>query len=201
MTKSYPWEYHGDLTSDRLTTVGRLIADGRQAAVERNDAEAGDNSWTLGCSAFQFARFRILAAVDGDDHPWLTAIDRSMQLIFKIGQVPVRIYKGDADEPTGKTLHQTFGELRQLDFLFSEEDDGRDLAYRFAVETDFDGSVLAVKFVGLKGSSPAFMWDVPLDAVGTATGTVGRPATEVVQLDAPAVGHRKSDVGNKGGEA
>lgn len=201
MTKSFPWEYHPDLTPDRLMAVGQFIADARHDAVDRHDEAVGDNGWTLGCSAFQFARFRILTAVDGEEHEWLTAIDRSMQLIFQIGQVPVRMYKGYADEPTGRTLHQTFGELRQLDFLFAEEDEGRQLAYRYAVETDFDGSVLAVKFVGLHGHSPVFVWDVPLDANRTSLGTVGRPATDTVELGAPTVGSPKTDVGTKGGGA
>jgi len=201
MTKIHPWDYHTDLTPERLALVGQLIADGREKAVELHDPEAGDDNWTLGCRAFQFGRFRILRAIDGARYPWLTAIDRTMQLVFQIGQVPVRIYKGDAEEPTGRTLYQTFGELRQLDFLFNEGEEGRDLAYRFAVETDFDGSVMAVKFVGLNGDSPAFIWDVPLYGDKSAVGTVGRPATETVELDAPEVGPRKTGIESESGAA
>ena len=201
MTKIHPWDYHIDLTPERLALVGQLIADGRDKAVELQDIEAGDDNWTLGCRAFQFGRFRILRAVDGGRYPWLTAIDRTMQLVFQIGRVPVRIYKGEADEPTGRTLYQTYGELRQLDFLFDEGDEGRDLAYRFAVETDFDGGVLAIKFVGLHGDSPVFIWDVPLDGDKSAAGTVGRPATETVELNAPEVGPRKTDIDTEDGEA
>src|SRR5436853_21012 len=99
MSKAYPWEYHSDLSEDRLVVVAGLIADGRRTAVELFDEVAGDNGWTLGCRAFQFGRARILRAVDSGEYHWLTAIDRSLQLIFKIGEVPIRIYRGDADEP------------------------------------------------------------------------------------------------------
>src|SRR5690606_20255248 len=105
---------------------------------------------------------------------------------------PARIYKGEADEPTGRTLYQGFGELRQLDFSFHEGDEGRDLAYRFAVETDHDGSALAVKFVGLRGEAAVLSWDIPIDGEKSTVGAVGQPATEPVDLGAPPVGPRKS---------
>lgn len=167
-----------------------MLVDGRHAALERFDEEAGDNGWTHGCRAFQFCRHRILRAIDGGEFPWLTAIDRTLQLIFSIGDVPVRIYKGDAEEPTDRTMRQSFGELRQLEMLFPEHDEGRDLAYRFAVETDIDGSVLAVKFVGLRGESAGLIWDVPLDDLPAYAGTVGRAASESVELSPPSVGVR-----------
>lgn len=190
MSKIYPWDYHPHLTEDRLTLVAAMLVDGRHAALERFDEEAGDNGWTHGCRAFQFCRHRVLRAVDSGEYAWLTAIDRTLQLIFKIGDVPVRMYKGDAVEPTDRTLRQTFGELRQLEMLFPEHDEGRDLAYRFAVETDIDGGVLAVKFVGLRGESAVLIWDVPLDGLSAFTGAVGSAAMESVELAPPSVGLR-----------
>ncbi len=187
MSKVYPWEYHGDLTAERLQLVAGLIVSGRRAALERYDEEVGDNGWTLGCCAFQYGRDRILRAADGGEHRWLTVIDRSLQLTFKVGDVPVRIYRGEADEPTDRTLRQSLSELRQLSLLFSEHDEGRELAYRFAVETDMEGDVLAVKFVGLRGESAILSWDVPLDDADRSATTVGRPATESVELPAPSI--------------
>ncbi|NTI50978.1 hypothetical protein G6L94_21885 [Agrobacterium rhizogenes] len=198
MTKIYPWDYHSDLTEDRLCEVGAMIVDGRHAALDRYDEEAGDNGWTHGCRAFQFGRFRILKAIDGGEYPWLTAIDRSLQLIFKIGEVPVRIYKGLAEEPTGRTLRQSYGELQQLGLLFPECDEGHDLAYRFAVETDVDGTVIALNFVGLHGETAALNWSVPFDSALGFTGTVGREASESVELDAPPVGVRSGRVADEG---
>lgn len=201
MSRIYPWEFHSDLMAERLAIVARMIADGRQDAVERFDEEAGDNGWTLGCRAFQFGRARILRAADSGEYPWLDVIDRTLQLIFKIGEVPVRIYRGDADEPTDRTLRQSFCELRQLALLFDERDEGRDLAFRFAAETDVDGSVLALKFVGLRGETAVLNWDVPLDGDPLAAGAVGRPATESIELGAPivnmrGVGGKRGAVGN-----
>jgi hypothetical protein len=189
MTKTFPWEYHRDLTEDRLIAVARLIADGRQTAVELFDEEAGDNGWTLGCRAFQFGRARILRAVDDGAYNWLGVIDRTLQLVFTIGEVPVRMYRGEAEEPTDRTRRQSFNELRQLGFSFDDRDEGRDLAFRFAVETEIDGSVVAIKFVGLRGETAVLNWDVPIE-LGTLAGGVGQPATESVELAPPSIAVR-----------
>ena len=146
--------------------------------------------------AFQFGRARILRTADSGEYPWLDVIDRTLQLIFKIGEVPVRIYHGDADEPTDRTMRQSLNELKQLSLLFDEQDEGRALAYRFAIETGIDGAVLAVKFVGLRGKTAELNWDVPLDLTISAVGTVGRAATESIELTAPLVGVR--GIGDKG---
>jgi len=190
MSKIYPWDYHSDLTEERLSIIAQLIVDGRQTAVERHDEDAGDNGWTLGCSAFQFARARILWAADSGKHPWLSLIDRTLQLTFNIGSVPVRIYKGEAEEPTTRTLRQSLGELRQLSLLSYVDSYTPDLKYRFAVETDIDGSVAAVKFVGLDGETALLNWEVPYDHSLPAVAGIGRPATETVELPAPTVGVR-----------
>ena len=192
MSKKFPWDYHPDLTEDRLVTVARMIVDGRQTAVELFDEEAGDNGWTLGCRAFQFGRARILRAVDEAKYSWLDVIDRTLQLIFTVGEVPIRIYRGEAEEPTDRTRRQSLTELKQLGFSFDDRDEGRDLLFRLAVETDSDGSVLAVKFVGLRGETAVLNWNVPL-ALDATTGAVGRPASDSVELEAPSVGVRTRD--------
>ena len=126
MAKNYPWDDHSELTADHIVAVARMIVDGRQTAVELFDEEAGDNGWTLGCRAFQFGRARISRAVDNGTHDWLGVIDRTLQLIFTIGEVPVRIYRGEAEEPTHRTMRQSLNELRQLGFSFDERDEGRE---------------------------------------------------------------------------
>ncbi|MGK7863852.1 hypothetical protein [Falsiroseomonas sp. E2-1-a4] len=196
--KQFPWEYHPDLTAERLTIVGSLIADGRERAVELFDEAAGDSNWTLGTRAFEFGRKRIIWAAESGSHPWLNVIDPSLQLIFLVGQIPIRIYKGDAEDPTPRTLRQPYSELRQLSLLFPGHDEGGDLAYRFAVETDFDGSVLAVKFVGLRNETAILNWQVPIDRETIALGSLGRPATEAVELAPPTVEVRRAAARKKG---
>ncbi|MCH8247879.1 MAG: hypothetical protein IH951_15950 [Bacteroidetes bacterium] len=70
-----------------------------------------------------------------------------MGFIFAIGEVPVRFYRGEPDEPTERTLARRYPELQQLSLAFLEE--AEPLLWRFAVETDIDGKVAAISFVGL----------------------------------------------------
>jgi hypothetical protein len=184
MSESKPWDFHAHLTHDALVAVAGLIAQGRSDALIRHNEEIGDDGWTLGCSAFQFARFQIKKAAGASGFEWLAIIDPTKQFIFQIGDVPVRFYKGDADQPSDRTLRQTFSELNQLAFTFGDEK-GAGLAYRFAVETDFDGAITSIKFVGLRGESRVFVWDVPYtEAVSLPPAT---PATEGVDLPKPEV--------------
>lgn len=184
MSESKPWDYHPHLTRDALVAVAGLIAQGRSDALIRHDETIGDDGWTLGCKAFQYARFQISKAAGVEGFEWLDIIDPTKQFIFKIGDVPVRFYKGEADEPSDRTLRQTFSELNQLAFTFGKEE-GAGLAYRFAVETDFDGAITSIKFVGLRGENPVFVWDVPYTE--SVTLPPAAPATEGVDLPKPEV--------------
>lgn len=184
MLESHPWEFHPHLERSAIIAVAGLIAQGRSDALVRHDETIGDDGWTLGCRAFQFARFQILKAAETSGFEWLSIMDPSKQFIFKIGEVPLRFYKGEADVPSDRTLRQTFSELNQLAFVFGKEEGG-DLAYRFAIETDFDGSITSIKFVGLRGETPILCWEVPyLEAVSLPSAT---PATEGVDLPKPEV--------------
>lgn len=187
MAKQYPWEYHSDLTAERLIALALLIRQGRHDAVERYESDIGDDAWTLGCRAYKFGQFRILQADKDDKFPWLSIIDPSLRFIFGIGLVPVRFYRGDAEEPSSKTCQIAFPELGQLSIAFPEEEPDP-MVYRFAVETDFDGSVLAIKFVGLRHKQAVLCWDVPMPTATVTTFTPIDISDEGVDLPAPQVG-------------
>jgi hypothetical protein len=187
MIDKTPWELHPDLTEERLVKTAKLIARGRDDALARFDPSVGDDGWTLGCRAFQFARFRILEAAETSVFPWLSILDSSKQLIFKIGEVPVRFYHGRADDPSDRTLRQSFPELHQLAFSFYQESEGRDLAFRFAIDTDSDHEITSIKFVGLRGEAPVLRWEVPLAASAARPYAVHPTAAEGVELPAPTV--------------
>jgi hypothetical protein len=184
--REFPWDYHPDLTADRLIRVAKCIELGRNDALDRHNEAIGDNGWTLGCCAFRFACFRIGKMVEGDENSWFELVDPSLQFIFKIGPVAVRFYRGAADDPNVRTLRRTFPELKQLGLAFPD-DEGSDLLYRFAVETDFDGSISAIKFVGLRGESPVFCWQVPYESAVVSMPRAVEPPAEGVELPPPPV--------------
>jgi len=188
MSDLKPWEYHPDLTRERLVTVARLLEKGRNDALDWHNPAIGANGWTLGCNAFAYQMHQLLQAIDSGEYDWLTAMDRSLHFVFRIGEVPVRFYRGEAEKPTDRTMHQSHSELRQLELIFDVTDKGKDLAYRFAVETDIDGTIMRIIFVGLQDESAVLYWEVPFGAVGATVYEIGRKPAEGVDLQPPQVG-------------
>ncbi len=184
MSDSLPWDLHPDLTRERLIAAALLIAQGRWDALSVHNPALGDNGWTLGCKAFQFARFQITRRAGLEGYEWLEIVDPTMQLIFNIGTVPFRFYKGEADAPSDRTLRQTYSELAQLSFAFGDEKAG-DIAHRFAVETDDDGAITSIKVVGLRGELPVLIWEVPYHEV--VSHPEATKPTEGVELPKPEV--------------
>src|SRR6187401_3261771 len=80
-----PWDFHPALTEDRLRICARLLAHARRDAL-------------------------AMASYEPGDYPWLEVLDDSAHFDFVIGSnghgVPVRFYRGAADEPTERTLRR-----------------------------------------------------------------------------------------------
>jgi hypothetical protein len=139
--------------------------------------ELGDDPWSVGCRAFAFGRHRLERAASSGDYPWLEVLDDSAHFVFVIGGngngVPVRFYRGAADEPTERTLRRQEVEVQQLSLALGEEA-AEGLAFRLAVETGEAGRVERVVFLALRGEDQVeCFWPVPLDlppaeAIGTA---------------------------------
>ena len=51
----------------------------------------------------------------------LTVLDRSHRFVFLIADVPVRLYRGSADEATCRTLRRQAVEVQQLTLTLGEE--------------------------------------------------------------------------------
>ena len=99
-----PWEFHPPLTDDRLRLCGRLLANARRDAVALAAYELRDDSWSVGCRAYAFGKQRLKRVAASREHPWLRVMDDSHHFVFLIDQVPVRFYRGFAEEPTVRTF-------------------------------------------------------------------------------------------------
>ena len=103
-----PWDFHPALTEERLRICARLLANARRDALALASYEMGDDPWSVGCRAFAFGRHRLERAAASGDYPWLEVLDDSAHFVFVIGGngngVPVRFYRGAAEEPTERTL-------------------------------------------------------------------------------------------------
>lgn len=179
-----PWDFHPALQPERLRLCARLLANARRDALALAREELGDDAWSVGCRAFAFGRQRLRRVAEAGTHAWLRVLDASHHFVFLIEDVPVRFYRGLADEPTARTLHRQEGEAQQLGLaLGPAAADG--LAFRLAVETDGSGAVTRVVFLALRGEegTAECAWPVPLDPVPVAR-------VDAVQLQLIADEHR-----------
>jgi hypothetical protein len=146
-----PWDFHPALTEDRLRLCARLLANARRDAVALAAYEMGDDSWSVGCRAYAFGRHRLLRVAESGSHNWFRVLDDSHHFVFLIEDVPVRFYRGAADDPTARTLRRQEVEARQLGLAL-----GDDVA---------DGLVFRLVFLALRGEAghAECAWPIPLE--------------------------------------
>ena len=158
-----PWELHPSLTEERLTAAARLLARGRADAIASADYWAGDDAWSIGCRAYAFSKHQLARAAESGRFAWLGVLDETHHFVFLIEGVPVRFYRGDAEDPSKRTLRQQESEAEQLALALGS-DGAEGLMFRFAVETAPDGAVKRIVFLALRGEAGRVecFWPVPL---------------------------------------
>jgi hypothetical protein len=190
MTKS-PWEFHEDLSRDRLQLVANILRDTRNSTLAEFNPTAGDGAWSLGCRIYERSAYKVTEAAR-ELLPWLKIIEPPLRFIFSIGEVPVRFYRGDADAAPGDHLKVALAEQLQLQLAFN---DARvDLIWRFVVETNIAGEADSIILIGrTKAGEVGCRYEVPpLDGSVvflTSSRPVGRPSA--TQLPPTGVRSRK----------
>ena len=159
-----PWEFYPSLTEERLRVCARLLVNARRDALALAAYELGDDSWSIGCRAYAFGRTRLRRVAESGSHAWLRVLDDSHHFVFLIDQVPVRFYRGAADDPTQRTLRRREAEAQQLGLALGA-DVAEGLIFRLAVETSAAGGVERVVFLALRGEEGVAecAWSIPLD--------------------------------------
>lgn len=187
-----PWEYHPELTKDRLVKVAQLLALGRGSAVDRFDPAIGDDKWTLGVCAYNFGCFQIIQASETSGFEWLAVIDPSKHFQFSIGKIPMRFWRGDPKEPTVKIVAATPLEQLRLDLEPEVLVDG--ILFRINVTTDMDGALLDASFVALRNGHPETIWLIPLAEAEPLIVMLGEERPEGRELPPPRVGDLGEDL-------
>ena len=171
-----PWEFHPALSEERLRFCARLLANARRDAVALAKYEMGDDSWSVGCRAYAFGKQRLKRIAQSRSHSWLHVMDDSHHFVFLIDQVPVRFYRGFAEEPTVRTLRRQEAEAQQLSLALGS-DAAEGLVFRLAIETGITGNVERVVFLALRGEEgrTECAWPVPLEMPAEQ----GRPSVQL----------------------
>ena len=159
-----PWNLHPALTAERLQVCARLLANARRDAIAMAVEQMGDDAWSIGCRAYAFSRHRLRRTAEAGHYPWLKVLDESHLFIFLIDAVPVRFWRGAADEPTARIMKRQQVEAQQLSLALGADSERDGLLFRFAVETGERGQVERVVFVALRDEERVeCFWPVPLE--------------------------------------
>ena len=202
-----PWTIHPALTEERLRVCALLLAHARRDAVRLASVEMGDDTWSIGCRAYAFGRQRLQRAAERGTHDWLTVQDGSHHFVFLIEDVPVRFFRGSADDPTSRTLRRQVIEAQQMTMALGE-DGAQGLVFRLALEAAPAGTVDRVVFLALRGEDGRVecFWPIPLGAAADPPGAVptqlrllGADASDVLVATVPASGHPRAGPGKPPG--
>ena len=163
MDRQRPADFHPALTEERLIVAARLLVKGRSEALARAEPDVGDDAWSIGCRAYSFSRYQVRRASESGRYPWLKVLDETQHFVFLIQGVPIRFYRGPADDPSARTLVQHENEAAQISLAFGEAEEGESLMFRLALETGNDASVRRVVFLAFQGEEAVGCWPIPLD--------------------------------------
>lgn len=146
MSSLLPWVLNSRLQKDSIDVIAKIIIDTRLEALLLHDVDAGDSSWGLGCRSYDRTKNRIIMLAEAGKCEWLKA-QRNAQFRFLINGVACGFYRGEAENPSARTMRRAHEELGQGSFIF--EDEVLSPIWRFAVYTADTGEVVQVSFVGL----------------------------------------------------
>ena len=187
-----PWNYHPELTEERLVKVAQLLERGRGDAVDRHDTSIGGNNWTRGVCAYSYACHQIRSAAGTTGFEWLTVIDDGIRFQFGIGGVPLRFFRGDPFDPSGRVAIATPFEQGQLDLEPDLHTAG--VLFRIGVTTDEEGALLEAHFVALRNGRPETVWVLPIADAEPLIVLLGDDRPEGRELPPPSVGdHHDED--------
>ncbi len=163
-SRRLPWEIHPALSEDRLRICARLLVHARRDAIRMASYEMGDTTWSVGCRAYAFGQQRMRRVAENKTYNWLSVLDHSHHFVFLIQDVPVRFFRGSADEPTARTLRRQLNEAQQLDLALGENL-ANGLVFRLALEAGAAEGVDRVVFLALRGEEGHVecFWPVPID--------------------------------------
>lgn len=194
-----PWVAYPPLTQVRLSAIATILRDVRQKTADKHEAEGGDSEWSLGCRIYSRSCFAITQAAANCD--WLTILPERevLRFTFAIGNTPLRFYKGNADDPPGKYVETTFGELRQQQLTL--EIDGvslRDVVLRLAIETDEARLASRVILVEMNESgSITNTYEIPFDAEGSNVVPLVVPPVSLPPVGLPTTKEAEEEARNR----
>jgi hypothetical protein len=184
-----PWEIDSRLKEERLISIANILDGVRTGVADHLDPDQGDRffgGWVAGTTAYARSAAAIAAAADSGILPWLSVVDRSMQFTFAIEGVPVRVYHGDASEPSRSAVKGSPVEQQAQMVAFDLDaftDERLNWGWRIAVETDPEGRAFEMTFVQVhRSGATRYPYSIPFRAARVSLAPVASFAPAPVDL-------------------
>ena len=162
-----PWELHPALEEARLRAVARVVQNVCHDSAVDYQPSKGDTQWSLGCVRYARLCSRVRAAAEGEHQAWLgVEASHDLYLLLTIGGTPVRIYRGNTDDPAPARYAQPhLEELHAMQLAF--EGMGalmEERAFRFVYATNGAGEIAEIWFEQVDETGQHYnAWPIPLE--------------------------------------
>ncbi len=190
----HPWEITPALTAERLHLLVNTIAHVRADARDGHLPEKGDDAWTFGCRAYRRTCHALSGLAASGDNPWLEVQEQGLACALLVEGEPIKFYKGDAENPSARSLRRGLEEaVRQGKLSFYEDELAASDAWYWllAIETHEDGSLMrAAVFQANKNEETRSLYFIPLDGPVAVAAPVVPIQREGIDLPPPVVGPR-----------
>lgn len=195
-----PSEFHSDLQEGHILSAIKLITSAYADAVDNMREDKGDTNWGLGCRRYEWAKQNLRQAAESGKYPFLSIlVDTGNTFLFKIGAVPVRFKRCDAENANPTIFSQYHTEAAQLSLLqFDNLNDPCMLSWRILVDVDLFGDVTTAVFVGAEqnGRTQCF-WQAPLESLHMPPALVPSSKPEGVVIAPPKVSLKSPSIKTK----
>jgi hypothetical protein len=184
-----PWHSYPDLKQQYLSILANLIRRVRDECVKLHQPQLGDGDWCLGSRVYQRTYFAITQLANQVDWIAINTEMKHLQFSFSIGNVQLRFFKGDPEDPPTRYLSRTPGEqiARQLCFEF----DGiptADTILRLAVKVDATRRASSISLVEINEYKDVErIYRIPFDVASSITPTniTSMPPTQAPPVNMP----------------
>lgn len=179
------------LAEDRLQLLAATIAQARADAREGHEPEKGDDAWTFGCRAYRRTCFAFQRLAESGEYPWLVVEEHGLAFTLLLDGEPLKFYRGDAENPSSRSLRRGLDEaIRQgkLSFFEDELAAGDGWFWLLAIETHDDGSVLRIAvFQANENKETRNLYFIPMDTPVSALSPITYVVRDGVDLEPPLV--------------
>jgi hypothetical protein len=167
MMDKKPWEHNSALTAESILIFAKIVTAARDACAEKFDEDSGDTNWGYGCRAREWTREAFRVALRSGKYKFLSIPEDSNQkFMLGIDGVPVKFYREDTEDPSGRVTKFDGVEEQLSLFVHAGMETSEPLLWRLLIDSNSNREVTDVAFVGFNNlGNPACFYRVPMDVV------------------------------------